>query len=299
MENCITPQRIANSIGLDSNFKGVYLLVEGIKDIKLFGKLLNDSDCKIKPTFGKYEMREVYEILTNRGFLNKVGIRDADFLRIKENDKFDPNYCHQIFPTDCHDLEGMIIIAEAFDDFIRTIVDSSHLADFQSKNGKLREVIYDLCYAIGCLRLANRRCDLGLSFKPKKPEGRKLKFKKFICEKTFTYLGDQKLINSVIEYSTNRGSKIQTPANIQKCLTKVWDEKHSPCEIVNGHDLTQVLFILLKKGLKCSSKTLQNSDCIEEMLALAYHFKHFEKTNLYAKILFWEKRNDKVLLKTA
>jgi len=267
--------------------------------MRLFGKFINETECKIKPTFGKYKMREVYEILTSRGFSNKVGIRDADFLRIKNNEKYDPDYPHYIFPTDCHDSEGMIIATEAFDDFIRTIVDNAQLDEFQAVHGCLRELIYELCYGIGCLRLANKRFDLGLSFKPKALNGKKIKFRKFICEKKFKYLGHHNLITTVVEYSTNRGNEIKSVANIQECLVGILGEKHSPYEIVNGHDLTQVLFIVLKKGLKCSSKTLQDSDCIEEMLALAYHLKHFEKTNLYNRLLFWEKLNQKELIKNA
>ena len=38
MENHITPARIANSIEQDTSFGGTYLMLEGIKDLKLFKK---------------------------------------------------------------------------------------------------------------------------------------------------------------------------------------------------------------------------------------------------------------------
>jgi len=299
MESQITPQRIANSIGLDTSFTGTYILVEGKKDIRLFGKFIDPNSCKIKPTFGKYKMRDVYSILTSRDFLNKVGIRDADFLRVEGNEKYDFNYSDHIYPTDCHDSEGMIVNTDAFYDFINTLVSSQNIEKFQSKYGSIRELIYSLSYGIGCLRLANKKHQLGLSFKPKCVDGNDFRYKKFICDRTFKFQGDEKLINTISEYSSNRGNEIKSRHEINEKLKQVYTEQHPLKEIVNGHDLTQILLIVLKKGLKCASKTLQDSDCVEEMLALTYNINYFSETNLYRDLLCWQKSFGKQLIKVA
>ena len=297
MEQHITPQRIANSIGLDKGFTGTYLLVEGRKDIGLYKKFIDAENCKIKPTFGKYKMRDVYSLLSTRNFLNKVGIRDADFLRVRDNEKFDVDYDLAIFPTDYHDSEGMIIATSALEAFLNTLVDGDKLDFFENKHGKIRELIYSLCFRIGCLRLANKKYGLGLVFKPANPEGNPLKYKKFICDKTIKYLGDEKLLTTVIEYSKNRGTEISPQECILEKFNLIYLANYPVIEILNGHDLAHALFIVLKKGLKCNSKTLRNADCVEEMLQLAYGSEYFVVTELYKKLVSWQSTKGKSVIK--
>ena len=61
MESEMTAVRIANSILQDSEFEGQYVLVEGVKDLRLYRKFILE-DLRVKPTFGKYKLRQVYEI---------------------------------------------------------------------------------------------------------------------------------------------------------------------------------------------------------------------------------------------
>ena len=84
MRGYMTPARIANSIMQDSSFNGSCLLVEGENDVKLFGKFNRKENSKIKVTFGKQKMKDVYEILRKRNFKRMVGIRDADFIHINK-----------------------------------------------------------------------------------------------------------------------------------------------------------------------------------------------------------------------
>jgi hypothetical protein len=299
MENSISAARIANSIMQDKSFEGAYLLVEGKKDIRLYKKFIDKQNCKLKPTFGKYKMRDVYAILTSRNFEKKVGVRDADFLRLKNNEKFNPSYSENIFPTDFHDSEGMIVNSNAFYEFIGTFVETEKIQNFESKYGNFRELVYDLCYAIGCLRLANKRYSLGLSFKPEKPEGNRIKYKKIICEKEIKYLGDEKLINTLTEYSKNRGNEIYSKEEIMKSLATILNEKQEKTEIVNGHDLSQAIYIVLKQGLKSTSKTLQSAESIEELLCLSFHYDHFSSTYLYNSLMKWQELNGETIFKPA
>ena len=274
----MSPSRIANSIMQDSTFKGSCLLVEGESDIKLFGKFSCKENSRIKVSFGKKEMRDIYNILQQRDFNRVVGIRDADFIRI--NNKFDENYGPNIFITDYHDSEGMIINSSAFDNFLLEACREINIIAFQKKFGDVRDYLYQLNYSIACLRLANKKYNLGLAFKPVRPEGNKVKFKKFICEKTMTYLGHDKLINTIVEYSKNRGSVIAEREEILDKLLEVINEKYPQNEVSNGHDLAEVLFIICKKGLKSSNKLLQDASSVEGMLRLAYGRDHFAATSL-------------------
>jgi len=82
----LTPDRIANAILLDSSYKGLYVLVEGNKDCKLFSKFLSLETLRIRTTFGCKKMMEVFAILNSRGFNRKVGIIDRDFYNVLGNE---------------------------------------------------------------------------------------------------------------------------------------------------------------------------------------------------------------------
>ncbi|MEC6881744.1 DUF4435 domain-containing protein [Photobacterium piscicola] len=289
MQDHMTPSRIANSIQQDSDFAGFSILVEGETDIKLYGKLACRNISKLKVTFGKKQMRDTYNILCERGFFRVVGIRDADFIRLNNNNKYDPDYSQNIFLTDHHDSEGMVIQSQAFDDFLLEISKEDNVNSFQQKYGCTRNYLYDLTYPLACLRLANKKFDLGLAFKPASPEGNSLKFKKFICEKKLVYLGNTKLINTVVEYSTNRGSNIKDRDVILEKLLSIMDLGLPVNEIANGHDLAEILFIICKKGLKSSNESLKGASSVESMLRLSYNKEYFALTELYKRLDTWQK----------
>lgn len=297
MEAYITPQRIANSILLDRSFEGYYLLVEGKKDIKVYRKFIDENQGKLKPTFGKYNLRKVYSILSSAGFEKKIGIRDADFLRIKGNGKFDISYSDYIFPTDHHDSEVMIIGSNALDNLLNNVSTEEKIKQFEIKhNRSIRDLAYSLAYPMGCLKLANKKYNLGLSFKPERPESNKIKFKKIICDSRFISFGDATMINIVHEYSKNRGNILSCKETILEKLHDVMNTQHDITEIVNGHDLAEILFLIIKKGLGSSSRLLQDAECIEDALAMSFDITHFSQTHLFNTIKSWEKSNNSILI---
>lgn len=290
MEEHMTPERIANSIMQDSSFQGEYLLVEGSSDIKVYTKFFNSETVRIKQTFGKYKQREVYSILSSRGFTRKLGIRDADFLRIAGNSKYSKEYSDHIFITDGHDSEVMMINSSALENFLIVISNQEKVSAFEKKKScTIRELLLNLARPIGCLRLANKRYSLGLSFKPEKADGNKIKFRKFICEKKIEFIGNDQLINTVFEYSRSRNEEIKSRELIKEKLEIIQAEDHPLSELVNGHDLAEILLIVAKKGLGSSNPILQDSGCIEDSLAMAFDYVKFSQTDLFCKVRNWEK----------
>jgi len=289
MEENITPSRIANAILQDKDFSGFYLLVEGKKDIKLYRRFVKNGSAKVKVTFGKYKQREAYKILNERGFDKAIGIRDADFLRIRGNEKYDPGYSGLIFPTDCHDSELMMLQTGVLDDYLLLISEDDKVLALEKRIGvKLQDLLLGLIYNLGCLRLANKRFSLGLSFKPEKADGNKLKINRFISEKDWSYLGDDIMINTVVEYSKNRGNAVAPRDLIKEKLQAVVNDKHPALEVVNGHDISQLLFLISKGGLDSKNKMLQNSDCVEDLLIACFDLIKFSKTKLFANLLKWQ-----------
>ena len=86
MEENITIERIANAIMQNTSFKGHYLIVEGPKDSKLYGKYTNDEEIIIKEAFGNQKVQEILNLLNDRGFDRKIGIIDSDFRRITDDE---------------------------------------------------------------------------------------------------------------------------------------------------------------------------------------------------------------------
>ncbi|WP_148873383.1 DUF4435 domain-containing protein [Serratia marcescens] len=291
MENDIKPARIANSIMQDTRYQGHYVLVEGAQDIKIFKSFFLHGIATLKVMHGKHNMRDVYEMLLQRGFDKMIGIRDADFLRIPNNEKFSPNYEWYIFPTDFHDAEGMVLNSPALMDFIFSVSSEEKVKSFESKRGSIIDLAYNLVYPLACLRLANKKNDLGLSFKPKEKDGNRLKFKKFICEKSISYLGDDIMINTVWEYSQNRGRDIPTREVMKESMNEIISLHIDLKEMANGHDLAEALFIICKKGLGSQSKLLVDAGCIEDLLFLAYESSYFKGSGLFEKISGWENEN--------
>ncbi|HBO21945.1 MAG TPA: hypothetical protein DD649_03525 [Providencia sp.] len=300
MEQDITAYRIANSIMQEGKFEGgVYLLVEGVKDIKVYGRLTNEKTARIKQTYGKYKQRRVYDILTERGFDSKLCIRDADFLRVPGNDKFIENFNKNIFVTDGHDSEIMIISSDALNNLLLITSSSEKIKAFEEKyKCNIREFILELAKPIGYLRFANKKYNLGLSFKPERPEGKKIKYKKFICDKEFKYIGIETMINIIYEYSKNRGQEVASRNFIMEKYLEVMKIDIPIIELANGHDVSEIISIIISKGLKSDSLLVSDQETTESSLALAYELRHFQDSNLFINIQNWSAKNGISIIKS-
>ncbi|MDD0816430.1 hypothetical protein PSQ39_17455 [Curvibacter sp. HBC28] len=289
MERDITASRIANAIMQEGNFEGgVYILLEGIKDVRLYSRFFDEKSTRIRQTYGKYKQREVYRILTERNFASKLGVRDSDFLKVRGNAKFDLNYSDDIFITDGHDSEVMILNSDALSKYLLAVSSEEKIENFEKKIGSdIRTYIFKLAEPMGYLRYANKKFKLGLSFKPEYPEGNKIKFKKFICEKNLIYLGHEQMVRAVCDYSKNRGQQVSSCEEIIRKLVEVSDLKIPLSDLVNGHDLSEILSLILVKGLKSESNLARGQDVVESALALSYELRYFKKSTLFVNIQKW------------
>lgn len=289
MEAHITPERTANAIMQDTQFNGYYLIVEGNKDVKLYGKFINESNIKITPAFGNEKVKKVLEILDERGFEKRVGIIDSDFQKIL-------NITEDIgglFITDEHDIEVMIIKTKALENVLNVYCSSQKIKEFEKNKGTtIREALLSLGKEIGYLKLANKVYDLGLVFKPKNVDGKQIKYNKFICEKTFNFLGAENLIDATINYSRNRSDSLKEKEIITEKFIEISEQELDLMQLVNGHDLSNFLYILMKKILKSRSRMLNDFNCIEDSLILAYEFSYFQETDLFTQIVNWSKEKN-------
>ena len=293
MEKNITPERTANAIMQDSSFNGYYLIVEGKKDLKLYRKFIKRNEVLIKPAFGNEKVKKVLEILDARGFSKRLGIIDADFKRLlKINEKVDG-----LFMTDEHDIEVMIIKTKALEDVINVFCSKSKISTFEKNAGKsIRDVVLSLGKEVGYLKFANKVHNLGLVFKPKRPEGNQLKYRNFVCNSTLNFLGKKKLIETAVNYSNARTKSKIDIKSINEKYDIISKQKLDLHQLVNGHDISNFLYILMKKILKSKNKMLADYNCIEDSLILAYDYESFKETKLYISIKEWAKKKEFNLL---
>lgn len=277
----MTADRTANSIMQDSSFSGCYLIVEGNKDYKLYNKFIEDG-IRIREAWGCEKVKETLEILEGRGFKNKVGIIDSDFSKIL-NIKFD---IKDLFITDYHDIEVMMIKSTALSTTMDVFCRKERVDEF-TKSIHLLQILFDLGKHIGLLKLANKEYGLGLIFKPEKVDGNQLKYKEFISERDMTFLGIETMIQTVINYSRVRSTGLATLDNIKQKYLELSKKEFIEEHLVNGHDLTNILYILFKKVLKSSNKMLNDFNSIEDSLIMSYEAYEFVQTDLFKNLLQW------------
>lgn len=284
----MTPERTANAIMQDTTFNGTYLIVEGIKDFNLYNKFINIGGAiEIKQVGGKENVIEIIKILEERNFNEKIGIIDSDFSKIIDEEQL----VSDIFTTDHHDSEVMMFKSPALETVLYLYTTKLKLDEFSS-NREIKGIILETAKEIGLLKLANHLHNLGLAFKPKNIDGKSLKYKDFIDERTLQFKGREQLIDTVFNYSINRSNQIANKEFIKQKLEEVSKKQYDLLQLVNGHDLSNVVFLLLKKSLRSSKKSLCDYNTIEDSFIMSYEARYFIETELFKSLYEWSVSNN-------
>lgn len=292
MENDITPARIANAIEQLASDFDYFVIVEGEKDINLYSKFICDG-IKLYQTFGKYKMYDVIDALDERKFDRYVCIKDSDFDRITGVEKDHG----KLLSTDCHDSEVMMLNSGALKNLINHFTSESKRRDFLKMKGKdFFDAIIEIAYEIGKVKLATKINDFELVFKPSKVDGNCLKYHKFIDGNNFELKSREQMAKIMIDYSRSRVTCLATSEQILSAC-KCQDYDSQVMEVVNGHDCTNILFILLKKTLKTTKRAIADYNSVEDALVLAYEYEMFKGTVLYSSLLEYSKAQEVSLLK--
>ncbi len=282
MRDLLTVERIANTIRMQkSTFQDVFLLVEGDSDKKVYERFVEQLNCRLEICKGKPSSKErvisVLNILNQSNFSGIIGIIDADFDRL-ENIKYNNL---NLFLTDTHDLETMLIKSPAFDKIIAEFGSEEKLKKF---NQDLREILLESGKIIGYLRWISKEEKLNLTFQ-------NIKFSKFINEKNLT-IDQKELIKEVknkSQYFSIKDDEFQ-----QKLDHKI-SSNNDLWQVCCGHDLVNILAIALCKVIGNNNTNDVKSEIIERSLRLAYEENYFLQTNLYHNLKMWENNNQKFL----
>ena len=272
MKDQITPDRIANSIRLlRGDHEGVFLIVEGHSDKLIYERLVNKQEVRVTIASGKNNAIKALSILEKEdNFRRVVAVIDADFSRIEQQIPHSNN----LFLTDEHDLEMMLIKSAAFDKLLKERGSEEKIKAFTED---IRETLLKLGQEIGKLRWLSLRNKLDLKF-----EG--LNFKNFIDKEKLSINIDE-LIRSIKNNSQKPSLDEQ---QIKQDLSVISDENHDPWQLCCGHDFISILAIALWKVLGTRNANDVKKEDLERELRLAYELSYFYQTQIYQLMVNWQ-----------
>ncbi len=284
----MTPDRVANAICMDSSSPKYYLLTEGEKDTLLFSKFINKETIEIRPAFGCSKLLECFKILKSRKFNRHIGIIDGDFHRILNTVPEIEN----LFLVDFHDIEIMMIKSSALNSIVNISGYGSKVKEFEKdRNIALLNALLNSAKNIGYLRLANNIHSLGLKFKPDNPEGNQIPYKDFICNDLASHSWET-MIKRIMDYSRSKNINLKSEIDIKEKFLEVSKKEYDIDQLVNGHDITNILSMFFVKKIKCKKSMVADHNAITDSLILAFETTEFQKTNLYKELLNWSLDND-------
>jgi len=267
------------SITHPQNTNKVFVLLEGKTDIKLFRKLFSRDCVDTTALNGKSKLVQALEILVAEGYLQVIGIKDADFDHL---DNTPQN--NNLFVTDYHDMEIEMIESNALDSVIH---------EFSSENchnlflNNMKGIIYDVAENIGYTRWIheienNENGRYILRF-----EG--LNYNDFIDVKSCDLKFDLDLfLTNIITHSTN------CPLSKEDLIHKIDALKVysvNKRQLCNGHDLTKLISMIFSTRENSDKRNI-NQEKIEEAFRLSFHFDDFKQTNLFQNLNLWCQTND-------
>ena len=277
MRDLRTGDADANQIRMRrSTFAGVFLLVECSLDKVFYERFIDKLICQIVVISGKPSSKErvikVVGILEESNFCGVLGIVDADFDRLESLSYDSPN----LFLTDTHDLETMLIDSPALDKVVREFGSEDKISKFGMD---VRTALVEAGMSIGYLRWISQCDRLNLTFSG-------IKYSKFIQEQNLK-LDELGLIQEV----KNKSQASFDNKDIQQRIAKQKNDCHDCWQVCCGHDLVEILSLGLRKAIGTMKPSDIEPDNLERSLRLAYEEIYFRQTQLYENIRQWESKN--------
>jgi hypothetical protein len=274
------PNIIANKVRqlrTQSKSKETILIFEGDIDQKFYNRFIDKESCLYFAPNGKGDAIHIFEILESYDLSGVLFIVDADFDRLegKHQDK------SNLFLTDTHDLETMILKSPALDKLLTEYGSIQKIKKIIETRGKdIRQILLEAGVQIGYLRWVNEKDNLSLKF-----EG--ISFHEFIDENLLT-LNLVKMIITVQNKSQRRDIKVE---DIQERLSQLSNPDHDSWDVCCGHDLVCILSFGLRKALGTNNANAVTPEHIELDLRLSYEEAFFFDTQLYKSLRVWENTN--------
>ncbi len=273
MREYLSASDICNQMSMErSVFDGLYLVVEGVTDERLYEKFIDKGSVKIVEAHSKDNVLGAVRCMqADRRDSKVIGITDADLDRIDGKDAKPP-----LFQTDFRDLEMMLIRSNALDDVLDEYADQTSLKSFNDDFGPVRDCIVSSGYPIGLLMHISQREGLGLCFK-------NLPFCDFIDARSLA-LNAPRMVEAVIFNSRScRLSRKALLARLSDAAEKLGD----PWLAVRGHDAVDILLIGLQRSFGSFNGRSLGQGELGGALRLAFSDECFRVTDLYRDTSAW------------
>lgn len=247
----------------------IILIVEGKSDIRLFRSLFDDDQIKFESIDGKKQLLEAMPNFIEHHKNKVLSISDADFDHIEGLE--DTHILFDIFLTDYHDAEVMLLMSDSLKSFINEYAQEKY-------RSYLIINLLDLCFSIGknigILRYINLKNNLELNFK-------KLNLSLFVDIK----LIDIKInLDTLIDVLISRSPQYKGDRYNLLKLFHEYNSLNLNNEQINcGHDLTNIIANIFRQK-EISFETNMDINKVESALRISYTKDLFKKTNLFRKI---------------
>lgn len=250
------------------------LIVEGSSDANLYASFTDEASCEIVIAYGKEKAVMAMKFLNDQQTKGVLSIVDSDFERFGNDNEDIPN----MFKTDVHDLETMIILSPALEKVVRELGSKDKIQRNKDAGCDIRKELANAAFPIAVARYFSLETGLNIKFK---------KFKYKYIDKNLRQ-DAKKMLKELLNHS--QIFNVKDDAFIKflsdnRALISEWE--HFCC----GHDLC----VMLGKLFQSKWGTLDAGETsgveMESRLRLAYEREFFRETTLYKKIKHWEQNN--------
>lgn len=272
MREHLTADDISSQMGMErALFDGIFLVVEGVTDYRLYGKFVSKDTVRIEIAHSRDNAERAVKAMVRRKDRKVMGITDSDLDILNGREPAKP-----LFHTDHRDLEMMMIGTGAFQDLMDEYGDQERVKQFEDRRGPLREALVSASYPVGLLMHVSKSRNLGLSFKD-------LDFRAFVNPRTLEVDG-RALVTEVVSNSRNvhAGQK-----QILGALKDAARELDDPWDAARGHDTVAILLMALKDSLGSYNSKSLTADELSGALRLAFSDDDFADTKLFIDTSEW------------
>lgn len=267
----------------NKTFKGCYIYVEGNSDVSFWKNFLNKSETKIVACNGWPAVVDSVSRAKAEGTLC-IGIVDRDFYDYIHEPKKDED---QVFMTDDHDIEMMIYQSGDYEKVINNYDTSDKVEAYENQiQQSLLDEIKAIVDRIAHFRIAVKRNHLNLKFRHQNRK-QEIVYPDYenILDRHFEYKTDEDLIKYIINWSQGKVEGVPSDFQTTKQFLEVEDlNQFEESTFLNGHDMTLLMHLFLKKKVKIDIKQTLTPEDFEHQLYIAYEQKSLVATDLYTSI---------------
>lgn len=283
MKSNIKFDDIVSAVLLNFDNYDVVIVVEGDSDKCIYERYVDHEICYVFQGEGKNNVIALVEKINNitQQYFT-IGIIDSDFDKITKQDSYPKN----IFPTDDHDLESMIIKSEAFNKVVLALcVKKDKMTERPMTNKEINELrlsILDNCKIIGSLRLLIMVGKLNNKYALKN-----LHYSNF-------YLDDNMSIDIDLLIHEITGDELSfiEKEYLKNEISKVLNENYDIWQICCGDDLINIFSLIIRRNIGEKHSKNISSYKLSQELRLAYEYYYFKDTNLFKEINIWQTTNN-------